>query len=73
MEQKVKEKVKHFQRLKAIAPAVLFSVQPFIIFMAEGGSPREGTEQDMIEDHYNGWSVNDFQALCDALGWEYEK
>lgn len=72
--QEVQDRIDHFIRLENNGSfSMLLSVEVQFCHMAQGGDGSEAAEGEIRQNYYPTWDTQDFQTVCEAMGWEYER
>jgi hypothetical protein len=72
--QEVQDRIKHFIRLKnSRAFSMLRSIEVQFCHMAQGGDGSAAMEGEIKQNYYPTWKAQDFQTVCDVMGWEHER
>ena len=69
-QQELNEKV---DRFKGMRRGLQTSVECQFIHMAQGGDGSAAMEGEIRRTYYPHWTTADFQAVCEAMGWDYEE
>ena len=66
-------RIKRFKSLlKMNRTGMLNSIEVQFVHMAKGGDGSEAMEGEIRNTYYPTWSTEDFQTMCNRMGWDFK-